>query len=81
MSTALGHGARRHRHHFAAILGARDRSRAGPAYQAHQRSEFSRQVSLIKKKNRTLPPFSKAFAEHLARDDESFLNKENDPDR
>jgi DNA-binding transcriptional LysR family regulator len=32
---------------------------------------FSRQVSLIKKKNRTLPPLSKAFAEHLARDDAS----------
>jgi DNA-binding transcriptional LysR family regulator len=29
---------------------------------------FSRQVSLIKKKNRRLPPLSKAFAEHLARD-------------
>jgi DNA-binding transcriptional LysR family regulator len=27
---------------------------------------FSRQISLIKRKNRTLPPLSKAFAEHLA---------------
>jgi len=37
---------------------------------------FSRQVSLIKKKNRTLPPLSKAFAEHLSRQQVSFLKRE-----
>jgi len=41
---------------------------------------FSRQVSLIKKKNRTLPPLSKAFADHLARDNAAFA-KRDDSDR
>ena len=42
---------------------------------------FSRQVSLIKKKNRTLPPLSKAFAEHLAQDDASIVRREDERDR
>jgi DNA-binding transcriptional LysR family regulator len=37
---------------------------------------FSRQVSLIKKKHRTLPPLSKAFADHLSRQQVSFLKRE-----
>jgi DNA-binding transcriptional LysR family regulator len=36
---------------------------------------FSRQVSLIRKKNRTLPPLSKAFADHLSRQQVSFLKR------
>lgn len=39
---------------------------------------FSRQVSLIKKKNRTLPPLSKAFADHLSRQRVSFLKRDDD---
>jgi DNA-binding transcriptional LysR family regulator len=56
---------------------------AEPGLRAKRISDpnFSRQVSLIKKKNRTLPPLSKAFAEHLARDNASSLNTEDDPDR
>lgn len=42
---------------------------------------FSRQVSLIKKKNRTLPPLSKAFADHLARDNAAFAKREDHPAR
>jgi len=40
---------------------------------------FSRQISLIKKKNRTLPPLSKAFADHLSRQQVSFLKREDAP--
>jgi DNA-binding transcriptional LysR family regulator len=39
---------------------------------------FSRQVALIKKKNRTLPPLSKAFADHLSRQQVSFLKRDSD---
>jgi DNA-binding transcriptional LysR family regulator len=42
---------------------------------------FSRQVSLIKKKNRTLPPLSKAFAEHLAQDDAGIVRREDEYER
>jgi DNA-binding transcriptional LysR family regulator len=42
---------------------------------------FSRQVSLIKKKNRTLPPLSKAFADHLARDNAAFAKRDDNPAR
>jgi DNA-binding transcriptional LysR family regulator len=42
---------------------------------------FSRQISLIKKKNRTLPPLSKAFADHLSRENASLPNGEDDHDR
>jgi DNA-binding transcriptional LysR family regulator len=37
---------------------------------------FSRQVSLIKKKNRTLPPLSKAFADHLSREQIRFFKRD-----
>jgi DNA-binding transcriptional LysR family regulator len=37
---------------------------------------FSRQIALIKKKNRTLPPLSKAFADHLSRQQASFLKRD-----
>ena len=37
---------------------------------------FSRQVSLIKRKNRTLPPLSKAFADHLSGDTASFPQRD-----
>jgi DNA-binding transcriptional LysR family regulator len=42
---------------------------------------FSRQVSLIKKKNRTLPPLSKAFADHLSRDNAAFAKRDGHADR
>ena len=42
---------------------------------------FSRQVSLIKKKNRTLPPLSKAFADHLARDNAAFEKRDDSAER
>jgi DNA-binding transcriptional LysR family regulator len=42
---------------------------------------FSRQVSLIKKKNRTLPPLSKAFADYLSRDDATLLKRDDSHDR
>ena len=42
---------------------------------------FSRQISLIKKKNRTLPPLSKAFADHLARDNAAFAKRDGNFER
>jgi len=39
---------------------------------------FSRQVSLIKKKNRTLPPLSKAFADYLSRNKSRFSSPTDD---
>ena len=37
---------------------------------------FTRQVSLIKKKNRTLPPLSKAFSDYLSRDSATHLARD-----
>ena len=42
---------------------------------------FSRPVSLIKKKNRTLPPLSKAFADHLARENAGAVKRDEVADR
>jgi DNA-binding transcriptional LysR family regulator len=42
---------------------------------------FSRPVSLIKKKNRTLPPLSKAFADYLSRNHASLSAQDDDHDR
>jgi len=42
---------------------------------------FSRPVSLIKKKNRTLPPLSKAFADYLSRNHANLSAQDDDHDR
>ncbi|QPF86869.1 LysR family transcriptional regulator [Bradyrhizobium genosp. L] len=42
---------------------------------------FIRPISLIKKRNRTLPPLSKAFSDYLARSHSSVLARNNTADR
>jgi len=75
------HGARRHRHHAPAGFGARDRGRAKLARQAYQRSEFLAAGIADQKKNRTLPPLSKAFADYLSRNHANLSAQDDDHDR
>jgi len=56
---------------------------AEPGLRARRISDpnFSRPISLIKKKNRTLPPLSKAFADRLAQDHANSPRRGDSEDR